>query len=99
MIGNNYSDWLFRFIWYSIRKGKMGQGMLAYNKVEEPFLHFLDRSNAFSCKDPSEVIEQIESRLTARLQDIESRKFNQVEMNTDVFISYSRRDEDVALES
>ncbi len=96
MIGNNYSDWLFRFIWYSLRKGKMGHGMLAYNDIEDSFLHFIDRTNAFSRKNPAEVIDQIESRLSRKLQENESIKFNKPEMNADVFISYSRRDSDVA---
>ena len=96
MIGNNYSDWLFRFIWYSLRKGKMGHGMLAYNDVEDSFLHFIDRTNAFSRKNPAEVIDQIESRLSRKMQENENVKFNKPEMNADVFISYSRRDSEVA---
>lgn len=96
MIGNNYSDWLFRFIWYSLRKGKLGHGMVAYNDVDDSFLHFLDRTNAFSRKNPAEVIDQIESRLSRKMQENENIKFNKPEMNADVFISYSRRDSDVA---
>lgn len=92
MIGNNYSDWLFRFIWYSLRKDKMGHGMLAYENVDDTFLHFLDRTNAFACQNPTKVVEQIENRLTRKIQDNERTKFNKPEMNADIFISYSRRD-------
>lgn len=96
MIGNNYSDWLFRFIWYSLRKGKLGNGMLAYDEVEDSFLHFLDRTNASSRQNPVDVVEQIEKRLTAKLQENENTRFNKAEQNADIFISYSHRDKPIA---
>lgn len=96
MIGNNYSDWLFRFIWYSLRKDKMGRGMLAYNEVEDSFLNFLDRTNAFARKDPSDVINQIEARLGEKMKKNELIKFNKPEEKVDVIISYSRRDGELA---
>lgn len=92
MIGNNYNDWLFRFIWYSLRKDKMGNGMLAYDSLEESFLNFLDRTNVFSRNNPSEVVEQIEQRIKRKMAEKERSKFNKPEFNADIFISYSRRD-------
>lgn len=96
MIGNNYSDWLFRFIWYSLRKDKMGQGMVAYDDVDDSFLHFLSRTNAFARQNPAEVVDQIEKRLERRMQENEDAKFSKPENNADIFISYSRRDAEVA---
>lgn len=96
MLGNNYSDWLFRFIWYSMRKSNMGQGMLAYDHVDESLINFLERTETFTKQNPSDVIDQIITRLGKKLQENEQVKFDQPEENTDVFISYSRSDKEVA---
>lgn len=96
MLGNNYSDWLFRFIWYSMRKSNMGQGMLAYDHVDESLINFLERTETFTKQNPSDVIDQIINRLGKKLQENEQVKFDQPEENMDVFISYSRSDKEVA---
>lgn len=96
MLGNNYSDWLFRFIWYSMRKSNMGQGMLAYDHVDESLINFLERTETFTKQNPSDVIDQIITRLGKKLQENEQVKFDQPEENMDVFISYSRSDKEVA---
>lgn len=96
MLGNNYSDWLFRFIWYSMRKSNMGQGMLAYDHVDESLINFLERTETFTKQNPSDVIDQIITRLGQKLQENEQVKFDQPEENMDVFISYSRSDKEVA---
>lgn len=96
MLGNNYSDWLFRFIWYSMRKSNMGQGMLAYDHVDESLINFLERTETFTKQNPSDVIDQIITRLGKKLQENEQVKFDQPEENMDVFISYSRSDREVA---
>lgn len=98
MLGNEYSDWLFRFIWYSIRKTNIGHGMLSYEKdtVDESLINFLTRAKAFTMADPSNVIDQIVSRLERKLAQNERTKFDRPEENADVFISYSRSDSAVA---
>lgn len=96
MLGNNYSDWLFRFIWYSMRKSNMGNGMLTYDLVDEQLIHFLERAEAFTKQNPSDVIDQIVSRLEQKLQQTEQTRFNKPEDDMDVFISYSRRDSKIA---
>jgi len=96
MLGNNYSDWLFRFIWYSMRKSNMRQGMLAYDHVDESLINFLERTETFTKQNPSDVIDQIITRLGQKLQENEQVKFDQPEENMDVFISYSRSDKEVA---
>lgn len=106
MIGIDYSDWLFRFIWYSIRKERNRtedmSDMIANNELEESFVHFMERNKTYMKKNPDEVITQISTRMEAQFgQDpnlklkIERRittKFSYPEENADVFISYSRRD-------
>ena len=97
MLGNNYSNWLFRFIWYSMRKPNLGYGMLAYdNALDESLIHFLEREETFTRQNTSEVIDQILSRLDKKLKENEETKFHKPEENMDIFISYSRSDSDIA---
>ncbi len=96
MLGNNYSNWLFRFIWYSMRKSDLGHGMLAYDSLDEALITFLERTETFTKQNTSEVIDQIVSRLEKKLAENEKTKFNKPEENMDVFISYSRSDSDIA---
>ena len=96
MLGNNYSNWLFRFIWYSMRKPDLGHGMLAYDTLDESLVTFLNRANTFTKQNVSNVIEQIILRLDKKLKKNEENKFKQPEDNMDVFISYSRSDSDIA---
>ena len=96
MLGNTYSDWLFRFIWYSIRKPDLGHGMLAYDTLDESLINFLERTDTFTKQNTSDVIDQILVRLDKKLKENEATKFNKPEENMDVFISYSRSDTQVA---
>ena len=96
MLGNTYSDWLFRFIWYSMRKSDLGHGMLAYDSLDESLIHFLERTKTFTKQNTSEVIDQILNRLNKKLGENEVVKFNKPQENTDVFISYSRSDAHIA---
>lgn len=96
MLGNNYSNWLFRFIWYSMRKPDLGHGMLAYDTLDESLLNFLERAETFTKQNTSSVIDQILSRLEKKLKKNEETKYNRPEENMDVFISYSRSDSEIA---
>lgn len=96
MLGNTYSDWLFRFIWYSMRKPDLGHGMLAYDTLDESLINFLERTETFTKQNTSDVIDQILVRLDKKLKENEATKFNKSEENMDVFISYSRSDTQVA---
>lgn len=104
MLGNNYSDWLFRFIWFSLRKQKdqvktlaYDEGsMLAYDQLDDDLINFLERTKTFTKQNTSDVIDQIVTRLEPKLQEYEDTKFDKPEENTDVFISYSRRDSKIA---
>lgn len=96
MLGNNYSNWLFRFIWYSMRKSDLGHGMLAYDTLDDSLLNFLERAETFTKQNTSDVIDQVITRLEKKLIENEETKFNKPEENMDVFISYSRSDSDIA---
>ena len=99
MLGNTYSDWLFRFIWYSIRVLDRSSGGLyscADGKADDSLTSFLERNHTFIRNNPRDVVNQIKSRLAAKLAKDEKTKFNGVENNTDIFISYSRRDAVIA---
>jgi hypothetical protein len=96
MLGNNYNNWLFRFIWYSMRKPDLGHGMLAYDSLDEDLVHFLERAETFTRQNTTDVIDQIVMRLERKLAENEQTKFNKPEENMDVFISYSRSDSEVA---
>lgn len=98
MLGNNYSDWLFRFIWYSIRKTGSGEGLAVSENIENELSQFLERNHTFMCKNPHDVIQEIKSRLPERIKDLEKKKFDSVECGVDVFISYSRSDLKIAKE-
>lgn len=97
MLGNNYSDWLFRFIWYSMRdKDNLNKGMIASDNIDESFINFIERIEAVTRKNPSEVIDKITVGLAEKLAINEQNKFKSPEEDVDVFISYSRTDSAVA---
>lgn len=104
VFGSNYSDWLFRFIWYSINQDENSRtnplvpspGMVVEEKADQELLDFLNRVDTFTQKDPRHVIDMIERKLAEREEEIKSRKFKKPELNTDVFLSYSRADEQYA---
>lgn len=98
VLGNNYSDWLFRFIWYSMRPttDTMRSSLMVHDSFEPNLRDFLDRLQTFIEKDPKFVVYEIERRVNERL---EQQKLNNTgqQYDTDVFLSYSRRDADVVL--
>ena len=104
VFGSNYSDWLFRFIWYSINQDENSRsnplvrnpGMVVEEKADQELLDFLNRVDTFTQKDPRLVIDTIERKLAEREEEIRSRKFDTPEKDTDIFLSYSRTDEHFA---
>ncbi len=94
ILGNNYSDWLCRFIWFSMKTelDAKPKGMMVDTKADESLLQFMKRIDAFTQKDPKAVIEKIENLVNEKTRAHESIKFREPELNTDIFISYSRRD-------
>lgn len=98
MIGNSYSDWLFRFIWYSLRSG-LGNGLYACENDEDKLSRFLQRNQTLLRRPTKDTVEIIKNKLNKKLNERkkdDNIKFNTVGYGADVFISYSRRDADIA---
>lgn len=96
-LGNNYSDWLCRFIWLSIKESfDNNPGMLVNEQAEESLLKFLKRIDAFIQSDVTLVISKIKSLLDEREAMKADPHFSKVQLNMDVFISYSRSDKEIA---
>lgn len=87
MLGNGFSDWLFRFIWYFMRRHAIHtDGMMANEGLDEGLVSFLQRKNTFIQNDPARVVDEIVRRIGTDAAPKE----------VDVFISYSRSDSTVA---
>lgn len=97
VLGNNYSDWLFRFIWYSMRPTTeiMKSSLMVNDNMDPSLMEFLVRLQTFIEKDPHFVVSEIERRVSERLELLKKNKIGQ-QYDTDVFISYSRRDSEIA---
>jgi hypothetical protein len=95
ILGNNYSDWLCRFIWYSMKTelDTKPKGMIVNN--DEGLQQFMKRIDAFTQRSPEAVIEKIETLVAEKMEAQEQLKYQKPDFNTDVFLSYSRRDADV----
>lgn len=94
ILGNNYSDWLFRFVWYGLRSttSEMKSDVVVNESAEDSFKQFLERLETFFQEDPSLVVRRIK-------EDMEARSMAntlQTSYDTDVFISYSRSDSVIA---
>lgn len=94
VLGNNYSDWLFRFILYSIRPSvdAMKSSLMVHDNLDTSLHEFLNRLQTFVERDQVFVINEIERRVNERLkQEKHEKRDNQYVK--DVFLSYSRRDQ------
>lgn len=100
VVGQDYQDWLFRFFWYSMKNenfGKKMSGMLSLKQEDKNLIEFLSRGNAFTRIEPDQekfvnkVVEGVEAyeRNNNVIRDVVP------ETGTDVFISYSRGDNDL----
>jgi hypothetical protein len=99
VLGNNYSDWLFRFICYMLRdSAKDLRSSLMVNQhmdTNAPLLQFLNRLETFVQTDAEFVVKEIEQRILARERSDQTTALREQEYKTDVFLSYSRSDETV----
>ena len=79
ILGNNYSDWLFRFIWYSMRPTTetMRSSMMVHDAIEPSLRQFLDRLQTFIEKDPEYVVSEIERRVNERLEQKKDKNTEQ----------------------
>lgn len=97
-LGCTYPDWLVRFIWYSMRNNLEKSGMLVAEQLEETLSDFFKRVHVNTQKNPEFVIQEIEKRVSERMEAFKIKKFDTPQDRTDIFISYPRTDEQVAEE-
>lgn len=91
LLGNNYSDWLLRFIWYSLRSNeKLSSSLFVKDQSDEALLAFLNRLEVFTQTDSSIVVSEIERRLEIFQTAASKRVAN--DYSLDVFLSYSHKD-------
>jgi len=101
MLGNDYSDWLFRFIWYTMtcdqEQSSTTKMMVVDETADEPLIEFLARvENIMMRKSPENFIEELCRRVKERQGEQSDKLFTSPRRGTDVFISYSRADSRVA---
>ena len=98
ILGNNYSDWLSRFICFSLKSKFETQplGLVVDPMAEDSFLQFMHHIDAFTHDNAEEVVSKIENLLADKLKDQEANLWNKPLPNAEVFISYSRADADIA---
>lgn len=105
VLGCNYQDWLFRFLWFALKENRLAPsvssdaiGMLAEKRNEnDELIAFLNNSNIFT---QIIDIEGFVEKLLSKMNEYEAvhekpSKFDNPEMGADVFISYSRSDSGV----
>lgn len=99
VLGNNYSDWLFRFICYSLRSSAEGMrsSLLVNSSIDDndPLIQFLNRLETFIQRDPEYVVCEIERRILKREALNKTEETKAMAYKNDVFLSYSRSDEAV----
>jgi hypothetical protein len=99
MLGNSYSDWLSRFVCFSLKPHMNGQpmGLVVDPQAEEDLLQFMKRIDTFTHRNAEEVVSKIEEMLVEKLQQQDNGgDVGILRGGTDVFISYSRADSEVA---
>lgn len=100
VVGQDYQDWLFRFFWYAIKNenfGKKMSGMLTLKQDDKALIDFLSRGNAFTRIEPNQekFVNKVIDGVIAYEHNNNISKDSVPQEGTDVFISYSRGDNDL----
>ena len=100
VVGMDYQDWLFRFFWYAMKNENFGKkmgGMLTLKQDDRTLIDFLSRGNAFARIEPNQ--EVFVDKLIAGVENYEHSNHVTRDIvpqeGTDVFISYSRGDNEL----
>lgn len=98
VLGCNYSDWLFRFIWYSIKGDELKNGSLVNLHNPQDLVDYFTRMGVFIPQNnTADVVAKIETLLAQREQKGGNDElFAHPRNGMDVFISYSRSDKKIA---
>ena len=93
-LGCVQDDWLFRFIWYTLKgQENLSKGSVSQYSESESLERYLRRNNILERKDANAFVDKITQALKERNAD---KPLKEPHTGCDVFISYSRRDGDVA---
>lgn len=100
LLGNNYGDWLSRFVWFALKQRLESQpvGLVVDSLSDDSLLQFMRRIDVFAQSNPGAVLDKMDQLLTEREEAMADARFSKPKKGTDVFISYSRADADVALQ-
>ncbi len=93
-LGCVQDDWLFRFIWYTLKgQENLSKGSVSRYSKSDSLERYLRRNNILERKDADSFVD----RIIQALKDKDANKpLEKPHNGSDVFISYSRRDGDVA---
>lgn len=93
-LGCVQDDWLFRFIWYTLKgQNNLSKGSVGKYADNVNLERYLKRNNILERKDADAFIDKIIQTLKEK-QSLQ--EFDMPHEGCDVFISYSRKDGDVA---
>ncbi len=93
-LGCVQEDWLFRFIWYALKgEGNISKGSVGRYANSDSLEKYLRRNNILQRKDADAFVDKIIAAINERQKQ---KIFGRPRKDCDVFISYSRRDGDVA---
>ena len=93
-LGCTQKDWLFRFIWYTLKgeSGKLSRGVVAGHEQSESLSHYLKMNNILIDNDANDLV----TKILKALNEDDKTKWETPQTHCDVFISYSRADVDIA---
>ena len=71
VLGNNYSDWLFRFVWYSLRANMetMKDDVVAGDSIDDSLAQFLECIETFTPGGLKGVVERIKNGVSGNADD------------------------------
>lgn len=100
VVGQDYQDWLFRFFWYAMKNENFGKkmgGMLNLKQEDKKLIEFLSRGNAFARIEPNQedFVNKVVEGIAIYERNNNITKNPIPEDGTDVFISYSRGDNEI----
>lgn len=94
-LGCTQNDWLFRFIWYTMKGdgSNLSKGMIAGHEQSESLSHYLKMNHILIDNDAGELVDRILKAINTKDEEI---KWKYAPAKCDVFISYSRADSSIA---
>lgn len=91
-LGCTQDDWLFRFIWYTMKgeSGKLSRGMISGHEGSESLHHYLKMNHILIDNNPDDLVDKIINSI-----GVNNIVWELPPSHCDVFISYSRADSSI----